>query len=93
MKRRDFLKLLGIAPFAPSVLAAKENPLMKVTRWDAATKTLTMNDDGLLKLVNFEDYTICFKGADLTDSCSVFFYSIDANGVCRRIPEKELFLL
>ena len=27
MKRRDFLKLLGIAPLAPSVLAAKEKLL------------------------------------------------------------------
>jgi hypothetical protein len=29
MKRRAFLKLLGIAPFAPSVLAAKEKLLPK----------------------------------------------------------------
>ena len=27
MKRRDFLKLIGLAPIAPSVLAAKENSL------------------------------------------------------------------
>jgi len=31
MKRRDFLKLLGIAPFAPSVLKAKANSLKNVT--------------------------------------------------------------
>lgn len=27
MKRRDFLKLIGLAPIAPSVLAAKERPI------------------------------------------------------------------
>lgn len=34
MKRRDFLKLIGIAPLAPSVLAAKESiaPLLKTTK-------------------------------------------------------------
>ncbi len=30
LKRRDFLKLLSIAPFAPSVLKAKEDPVYDI---------------------------------------------------------------
>lgn len=42
MKRRDFLKLAGVAPIAPSVLAVKEKPQLTVA--DVRKLANTMED-------------------------------------------------
>ena len=52
MKRRDFLKLIGVAPIAPSVLAAKEKLPFKlndaqkriISDYNGATKTITIGN-------------------------------------------------
>jgi len=83
MKRRDFLKLICIAPIAPRVLATKENPLMKVTKWDAATNTVTIDDDAEIAFGN--DYTITFDTTDSNDSSCVIAYYCDLDVTWRRI--------
>ena len=44
MKRRDFLKILGASPLAPSVLMAKETAIgNEIIGYDGSTKTITLD--------------------------------------------------
>lgn len=89
MKRRDFLKLLGIAPLAPSVLAAKETPPIDLSKKmpqppDDSTETTTFSPDGVDSVymtfdcasANSQDYT-------------VIYYALNSEGEYVRISSED----
>ena len=77
MKRRKFLKLLGIAPLAPSVLAATPKYTIGVDMavgeskvvcevWDAATKTIILEDNDFLSFGSSDNCLIVWDGYSFT---------------------------
>lgn len=78
MKRRDFLKLIGLAPLAPSVLATKEvDKIVNLEEW------LHIVDQNKAFAIGFDPASSLIN----VSSCVIYHYELGPDGKYEKIDE------